>query len=127
VRVLGMTEELYERVRPHVTVYAGSDGVDPTRATRSVLEALPGITPEVVERLLAVEPGEDPLEAIDDEEVLELIDPYWLPSRESVFAIRAVGRTPGGGMFVREALIELDGSPERPFLVYVWRRGAGDV
>jgi general secretion pathway protein K len=127
VRVLGMTRELYQRVRPHVTVYAGSDGVDPTRATRAVLEALPGITPEVVERLIEAEPGGDPLEAIDDE-VLEQIDLYWLPSREAVFTIRAVGRTPGGGMFVREALIELDGSPERPFLVYVWRQGvpAGD-
>lgn len=128
VRLLGMTPELYERVRPHVTVHAGSDGVDPTRATRIVLEALPGITPEVVERLLEVEPGEDPLEAIADEELLEQIDLYWLPSREAVFTIRAVGRTQGGGLFIREAVIELDGSPERPFLVYVWRQGlpAGD-
>jgi general secretion pathway protein K len=123
VRVLGMTPELYERVRPHVTVYAGSDGVDPTRATRTVLEALPGITPEVVARLLEVEPGEDPLETIEDDAVLEQIDLYWLPSREAVFTVRAVGRTPGGGLFIREALIELDGSPERPFLVYVWRQG----
>ena len=89
---------------------------------------MPGITPEVVERLLEVEPGEDPLEAIADEEVLEQIDLYWLPSREAVFTIRAVGRTQGGGLFMREAVIELDGSPERPFLVYVWRQGlpAGD-
>jgi general secretion pathway protein K len=123
VRVLGMTRELFQRVRPHVTIYAGSDGVDPTRATRAVLEALPGITAEIVDRLLETEPGEDPLEAIDDEDVLEQIDLYWLPSREAVFAIRSVGQTAGGGIFVREALIELDGSPERPFLVYVWRQG----
>jgi general secretion pathway protein K len=122
-RVLGMTQELYERVRPHVTVYAGSDGVDPTRATRTVLEALPGITPEIVERLLELESGEDPLEAIEDEEVLGQIDLYWLPSRESVFTIRALGRTQGGGLFLREAVIELQGSPERPFLVDVWRQG----
>jgi general secretion pathway protein K len=123
VRVLGMTQELYERVRPHVTVHARSDSFDPTRATRAVLEALPGITPEVVERLLGAESGEDPLEAIEDEEVLEQIDLYWLPSREAVFTIRALGRTRGGGLFLREAVIELQGSPERPFLVYVWRHG----
>jgi Type II secretion system (T2SS), protein K len=117
-----MTQELYERVRPHVTVYAGSHGVDPTSATRTVLEALPGITPEAVERLLEVEPGGDPLEAIDDE-VLEQVDRYLLPSRKTVFTIRAVGSTSGGGLFIREALIELDGSPERPFLVYAWRQG----
>jgi general secretion pathway protein K len=122
VRVLGMTEELYRRIRPHVTVHAGSDGLDPTRATRAVLEALPGITPEVVEHLLASGPDDDPLEAIDDE-VLEQIDLYWLPSREAVFTIRTEARTPGGGRFVREAVIELDGSPERPFLVHAWRQG----
>jgi general secretion pathway protein K len=122
-RVLGMTDELYHRIRPHVTVHAGSDGLDPTRATRAVLEALPGITPEVVEKLMAAGPDDDPLAAIEDDEVLNQVDLYWLPSREAVFAIRAVGRTPDGGMFIREAVVELDGSPERPFLVYAWRQG----
>jgi hypothetical protein len=126
VRVLGMTEELYRRIRPHVTVHAASDGLDPTRATRAVLEALPGITPEVVERLLATGASDDPLEAIDDDEVLGQIDLYWLPSREAVFTIRAEARTSGGGRFVREAVIELDGSPQRPFLVHAWRQEIGD-
>lgn len=123
VRVLGMTGELYQRIRPHVTVHSGSDGVDPLRASRAVLQALPGMTPDLVERLLAAEPGDDPLAAIEDDEALARIDYYWLPSREAVFTIRAVARTPGGGLFVREAVIELDGSPQQPFLVYAWRRG----
>jgi general secretion pathway protein K len=121
-RVLGMTGDLYRRVRPHVTVHAGSDGIDPTRATRAVLEALPGITPAVVERLLAADLDGDPLAAIEDDEVLAQIDLYWLPSREAVFTVRSEGRTAGGGRFVREAVIELDGSPERPFLVHAWRQ-----
>jgi len=123
-RVLGMNGDLYERIRPHVTVHAGSDGVDPTRATRAVLEALPGVTPAVVERLLAADLDEDPLAAVDDDAVLAQIDLYWLPSREAVFTVRSEGRTAGGGRFVREAVIELDGSPERPFLVHAWRQGA---
>jgi general secretion pathway protein K len=123
VRVLGMSKELYRRIRPHVTVHAAADGVDPTRATRAVLEALPGITPAVVERLLAADPDDDPLAAIDDDVVLAQIDRYWLPSREAVFTVRAEAWTPGGGRFVREAVIELDGGPERPFLVHAWRQG----
>jgi general secretion pathway protein K len=125
VRVLGMSEELYRRIRPHVTVHAAVDGLDPTRATRAVLEALPGIMPQIVERLLATGPDNDPVKAIDDE-VLERIDRYWLPSREAVFTVRAEAWTPGGGRFVREAVIELDGSPQRPFLVHAWRQGIGD-
>jgi general secretion pathway protein K len=121
VRVLGVTEDVYRRIRPHVTVHAGVDGVDPTRATRAVLEALPGMTPAIVERLMAPD-LDDPLAAIDDDEVLEQLDLYWLPSREAVFTVRAEASTPGGGRFVREAVIELDGSPERPFLVHAWRQ-----
>jgi general secretion pathway protein K len=121
VRVLGITEDLYRRIRPHVTVHAGADGIDPTRATREVLEALPGMTPAIVERLMAAD-LDDPLAAIDDDEALEQIDLYWLPSREAVFNVRAEAWTPGGGRFVREAVIELDGSPERPFLVHAWRQ-----
>jgi general secretion pathway protein K len=123
VRVLGMTEALYRRVRPHVTVHSGTDGVDPTRATRPVLEALPGITPAVVERLFGAEQDGDPLAAVEDDTVLAQIDLYWLPSREAVFTVRSEARTAGGGRFVREAVIELDGSPERPFLVHAWRQG----
>lgn len=126
LRVLGMTEELYRRIRPHVTVHSGSDGVDPTRATRAVLQALPGMTPTVIESLLNAGPLDDPLDSIEDDEVLEQIDLFWLPSREAVFTIRADARTDGGGRFVREAVIELDGSPEQPFLVYAWRQGFGD-
>jgi general secretion pathway protein K len=123
VRVLGIDDPLVRRIRPHVTVHSGSDGVDPTRATRAVLEALPGMTAAVVERLLAAGPEDDPLAAIEDDDVLEQIDLYWLPSREAVFTVRADARTAGGGRFVREAVIELDGSPERPFLVHAWRQG----
>jgi general secretion pathway protein K len=125
VRVLGVTEDLYRRIRPHVTVHAGAEGIDPTRATRAVLEALPGITPAIVERLMAAD-LDDPLAAIDDDEVLAQLDLYWLSSREAVFTVRAEASTPGGGRFVREAVIELDGSPERPFLVHAWRQATED-
>ena len=52
LRVLDMTQSLYQQVRPYVTVYSGSEGIDVTRAPRPVLEALPGITPPVVEALV---------------------------------------------------------------------------
>ncbi|MGH6942674.1 MAG: general secretion pathway protein GspK, partial [Geminicoccaceae bacterium] len=67
VRVLGMTRSLYEQVRPCVTVYSGADAIDPTRAPRPVLEALPGITPPVVEALLTAGGEVDPLDTIEDQ------------------------------------------------------------
>jgi general secretion pathway protein K len=123
LRVLGMTQSLYEQVRPYVTVYSGAQGFDPTRAPRPVLEALPGIPPPAVEALLTAGREVDPFSAIEDQALLADLEEYIVPSRELVFTIRALGRTSGGGRFLRHAVIELGSSGDQPFLVYVWSRG----
>jgi general secretion pathway protein K len=123
LRVLGMTQSLYEQVRPYVTVYSGSEGIDVTRAPRPVLEALPGITPPVVEALLTAGREVDPFNLIEDQQLLAEFENYFVPSRDLVFTIRALGRTSGGGNFLRRAVIELDPSREQPFLIYAWSRG----
>jgi general secretion pathway protein K len=123
LRVLGMTQSLYEQVRPYLTVYSGAEGIDPTRAPRPVLEALPGITPPVVDALLIAAPELDPFSLIEDQQLLADLEEYIVPSRDLVFTIRALGRTSGGGHFLRQAVIELDASRDQPFLVYTWGRG----
>ena len=121
--VLGMGEALYRRLRPLVTVYSGAEGIDPMRASPDVLRAIPGMTPEIAEAIRTAGPDADPFEAIDDEVLFE-IEVYFVPSREIMFQVQAVARTTGGGVFVREAVIELTAQPERPFQVHAWRRGA---
>jgi general secretion pathway protein K len=118
-----MTQSLYERVRPYVTVYSGAEGIDPIQAPRPVLEALPGITPQVVEVLLTAGGELDPFSLIEDQDLLAELENYVVPSRELVFTIRALGRTSGGGRFLRQAVIELGAGHDRPFLVYAWGRG----
>jgi general secretion pathway protein K len=121
--VLGMTPALYERVLPYVTIFSGAEGVDPVRAPRAVLEALPGMTPELIERMLSAGLDFDPFFDLEDEELLEQLELYFLPTRDAVFTIRALARTADGGTFVREAVIELGADPSAPFLVHDWRRG----
>jgi general secretion pathway protein K len=123
LNVLGMTRALYERMLPYVTIYSGAEGIDPVRAPRPVLEALPGMTPELVEQLLNAGSDFDPFLDVEDESLLEQLELYFLPTRDAVFTIRALARTDDGGTFLREAVIELDGGPDRPFLVLDWRRG----
>ncbi|MGH6884823.1 MAG: general secretion pathway protein GspK [Geminicoccales bacterium] len=120
--VLGMSEALYRRLRPFVTVYSGAEGIDPTRASLDVLQAVPGMTPEIAEAIRAAGPGGDPFEVIDEEALFDL-ELYFVPSREIMFQILAEARTAGGGVFVRDAVIELSGQPEQPFMVHAWRRG----
>ena len=120
--VLGMSEALYQRLRPLVTVYSGAEGIDPSRASLDVLRAVPGMTPELAEAIRAAGPDVDPFELIDDDALFE-IEVYFVPSREIMFRVVAEARTAGGGVFMREAVIELSGVPEQPFMVHTWGRG----
>lgn len=51
--VLGVTPEIYSKLEHLVTVYNNQPGIDPTKASRKVLMAIPGIDPEVVDTYLA--------------------------------------------------------------------------
>ena len=37
--------------------------------------------------------------------------------------MRAEARTPGGGVFVREAIVRIVGQPEAPFRYLGWKQG----
>ncbi len=124
--VLGVSDAVYRRVSPHLTVYSDAEGVDLFRASRSVLEALPGMTPDALETILSLSEAsgeEDPLLALPDQLTLPFED-YLLPSRELIFEIKAVGESDGGGRFIREVIVVLDGGREElPFTIYYWNRG----
>jgi general secretion pathway protein K len=121
--VLGMSEALYRRLRPLVTVYSGAEGIDPTRASPEVLHAIPGMTDELAEAIRAAGPDGDPFEAIEDDALFEL-EAYFVPSREIMYQVQAVARTAAGGVFVRDAVIELTAQPDQPFQAHAWRRGS---
>jgi len=122
LQLLGMTEELYARIQPLVTVHSGAEGIDPLRAAPEVLRAVPGMTEDLAKALASAGEEEDPFELIDEDALFDM-ELYFIPSREAVYGIRAEARTRGGGVFVREAVIELTADPMRPYLVRAWRRG----
>jgi general secretion pathway protein K len=123
--VLGMTPELYRRMRPYVTIFSGAEAVDPMHASRVVLAAIPGMTDQLIEAYAKAGPNNDPLATINDDSVFD-IEPYLIPSRQVMYTVRAEARTREGGLFVREAVIELTGNLRRPFRVHAWRRGSLD-
>jgi general secretion pathway protein K len=123
--VLGMTPELYRRMRPYITIFSGAEAVDPMHASRLVLASIPGMTDQLIEAFAKAGPNDDPLATINDDSVFD-IEPYLIPSREVMYTVRAEAKTVGGGLFVRDAVIEVTGAPRRPFLVHAWRRGSLD-
>jgi len=51
-RVMGMTEAIYGKVKPTLTVYSHMPGINPEVATREVLLAIPGTDPDTIDNYL---------------------------------------------------------------------------
>jgi general secretion pathway protein K len=144
-QVLGMTPELYRQVAPFFTVHSWAPGIDPATAPREVLRALPGITPERVEALLAARSataagsrqplvdqrhqrarrvGDRPAKLVKAlEPPLAGLDAFLSPSSGRIFAINAEAHSAGGGAFVRKAIVRLPHGPDQFYHVHSWRRG----
>jgi len=121
--VLGMTGEIYRRVRQHVTVHADVDGIDPSHASPTTLLALPGMTPEFA-ALMATQTENSDVFSFLPEDVAAQIEPFLLPSRERLFSIVSRGKSAGDGEFVREAIVSLDGGTRTlPVTILSWTRG----
>lgn len=124
--VLGVTPALYRRVAPMLTVYSGRDGIDPLRAPRALLLALPGIDAERIEELLAERGGGEGstdagiLQAISRSPGIRFISSR---GRVSVATVRAIARLPGGATYVREAAVRLTGKRDSPYRILAWRHG----
>jgi len=123
--VLGMTDQIYQRIKPHVTVFADVDGIDAGRAAPLALQALPGMTPELAAAISAQSPETDPVEALP-EDVRADVEDYLVPSRDLMFSIESLGISDGDGRFLREVVVALDGGTRNrrlPFTIYAWKRG----
>ena len=116
-RVLGVTPELYHRLRPFVTAVSNNRGVDIARAPREVLLAMPTVDPAEVERVIA--DREAPPTLDEDQVLAPVVQPI---GGEEPVTIRAEAHL-GDAVFVREALLELTGDPAQPVRIFSWQRG----
>src|ERR1700736_3425940 len=118
-RVLGMTPELYTKLADSLTVHTRIAGFNPAYASRTVLLALPGATPEIVDTYLAQR--RDALAA-------KLPPPPFplgggIVAALNIWRIRAEVALPDGALFVREAVIRPGAERRRLLIVLEWREG----
>lgn len=123
-RVLGVTREIFAQVAPMITVHSGQRGVDPNVAPAAVLGVL-GTTTELPEA---------PSRAADDSDrtlagrVTQRRDRRnTSSSRERAFTIKTEARTVGGGVFVRQAIVELTGDRDQPVTVRQWEQARSRI
>ena len=125
MQVIGMSASLYRRVAPHLTVHIQAATINPASARREVLLALPGANEAEIDAYLRsrneATPGNRSILTLPGDGAGQLLSQ---DDRASVVMITAEGRPPGGGVFVRKAVVTLDTGGDRPFTIRTWQRGS---
>jgi general secretion pathway protein K len=100
--VMDMTEELFKRIRPALTVYSGSQFVDPQFAPAEALSAIPTMTAQTIAATMAARarPGAGAIPAI-------------VPLRGRAFTIRSGV----DGSTVREVVVRLTDDPKQAYWI----------
>ena len=120
-RVLGVTPELMARLADSVTVYSRRRGINSATASRNVLLALPGITPEQVDAFIVAR-----AEALANRLPVPVLPAAGASGSGTTLAwrISVQARAPDGVTFVRDAVVSTQFNPRRPLIVLLWQEGA---
>lgn len=118
LRRTGLSEHLYERLAPLITVHSGLMGIDPLVAPVEVLAALPGIDDATLSILLQArtDPRIEELAGVID------IAHHFAVAEREILTIRAEALTDGAA-FMREAVVEVLRDQEPRVVLLDWRQG----
>ena len=119
-RVIGMTPEIFDRISGSLTVYSRQPGINSATASRDVLLALPGATPEAVDAFL-----QQREQALKDKLPLPQFPAaagFGAPA-VPVWRIRAEATMPDGVTFVRDAVLRPSADLRQPVVALLWQEG----
>ena len=127
-RLPGVSDDLYSRVSPALTVLSGSTGIDPRHAPRHALLAVPGFDPAIVDSIIADRAVATWSARTSRRPLLSAAvwRRFLTESTGRVFRVRASVRTKAGSAFLREAAVEFTDFPERPYAILDWDQGCMD-
>jgi general secretion pathway protein K len=117
-RVLGMTPAIYGRIADSLTVHSRMTGINPAFASRAVLLAVPGATPEIVDTYIAQR--RDALAAKLPAPPFPV--PGIVGATLNLWRIRAEVTTADGVTFTREAVVR-QGDRRRLLSFLEWQEG----
>lgn len=124
-QVKGMTQPLFERVAPLLTVHSGRATVNPRAASKAVLLALPGAIPAEIEAYIAARGNLAVGIALP--RITGRAAQFLFATSSQAYSIRVEARPTNGGLYVRSATVRIDPAratpAEMPFKVLVWARG----
>ena len=122
-QVFGMNYELYARIEPAITIYAGGGSPNPAYAPLQALLALPGMTPELAQQLIQarqqIAPGQSGAAAL----TLPDGTPIVANGGGNTYTVMSRAMLANGASTVLDASIRLGGvgAAGRPYTVLRWR------
>lgn len=136
--VLGMSESLYRKVQPAITVFGRGRRINRATAPPLVLQALPGMDDAALaERLQAREARDETMTTLDEGGDAEAgaTGPDTVTRRRvarlgGAVTVTAEAHTARGAVFVREAIVRPSarrardaGPQDHPYQILAWRKG----
>lgn len=120
--LLGFSPELYKKLEPLITVHSGQDGIDPAKASKEALKALPDIDEQIIDIYL---------EQRSESALNNLPAPPFPVQVEGVvgggeaggtYSVRAVSQLLNGGQAAVNAVIQRGEKSNSPFGFLEWKR-----
>jgi general secretion pathway protein K len=111
--VMDMTPALFQRIEPALTVYSGRQFIDPQLAPREALAALPDMTPDRIDTVLASR-GDQQMASGQSTGLPGALAGH-------AFAIRVQFEHANGSARYK-AVVRLTGNSDQPYFMLSWRR-----
>lgn len=126
-QVMGMDYELYRKLEPHITTFGLTNRPNAAFASSTVLQTLPGITPDlatqIVEQRWLSRPGDPAAPAL----TLPDGTPVLAAGGGGTYTVRSRATLPNRAWTILEATIRLGGAPgARAYSVLRWREGSAE-
>jgi general secretion pathway protein K len=116
--VQGISLDVYRELTKYFTVHTRASRVDPQAASKEVLMAIPGLTPEAVDAYVQErELAEDGATSRVPLDLLAAGASYLSRSRPTIYAVLAEARVPGGAVARSGVVLRLARSRQSPYLV----------
>lgn len=127
-QVLGMDYELYRRLEPLITVYSRMPRPNPAYAPAAVLQALPGLTPQLADQLVRQRRQMSPSQMMGAT-ALMLPDgtPLVAGGGGVTYTVESRADLPNGAWTALDVTLRLGGQPgRRAYTLMRWREGSAD-
>ncbi|HVF35774.1 MAG TPA: hypothetical protein VND91_10670 [Candidatus Saccharimonadia bacterium] len=126
-QVIGMSYELFEKLEPHITTFGLTNRPNPAFASATVLQTLPGITPDlatqIVQQRWLTRPGDPAAPGL----TLPDGTPVLAAGGGGTYTVRSRATLPNRAWTILEATIRLGGAPgARAYSVLRWREGSAE-